>query len=416
MRAALTGILLSVLATTAGEAAGLGYADFMRQARDAFADEDWAALNDSLDAAQALRPYSLYVWKNRILARQLAGRTEEALALVDKIAARGLSLKLSGREAFETLTAAPAFAPIAARMQANLAPVGVAQTIVATNQTGLLPEAIASVRDAIFIGSVRTGKILEVDQRGDIRGVAFAPGGVFDLELRGARAWAAVNNQLAYENANADNPFSAVMLFNLKTGAVVRDIRIAEPDALLGDIEVSRKGDVYASDSSTPRIFKVAAGQKTATVFSADPRFVNLQGIALDEDRNRLFVADYLTGLYSIDLVTGAAMVISNTADAHLGGIDGLYLYKGGLIGVQNGTTPQRIIRIVLDDTARAAVRVDVIQQNLEGWNEPTHGYVDGDSFRYIATSNWPSYDETWKERKDRPPLPLAVMVAPLEE
>ena len=37
---------------------------------------------------------------------------------------------------------------------------------------------------------------------------------------------------------------------------------------------------------------------------------------------------------------------------------------------------------------------LEVLQQNLAAWNEPTHGVIVGDKFRYIATSNWPAYDD----------------------
>jgi len=45
----------------------LTYQENMTKAGEFFETEDWAALNTHLDAAQAIRPYSLYVWKNRVL-------------------------------------------------------------------------------------------------------------------------------------------------------------------------------------------------------------------------------------------------------------------------------------------------------------------------------------------------------------
>ena len=149
--------------------------------------------------------------------------------------------------------------------------------------------------------------------------------------------------------------------------------------------------------------------------FAADLRFVNLQGIALDEKNRRMFLADYLAGLFVIDTESGAVTAIENTADAHLGGIDGLYYYKGGLIGIQNGTTPIRIVYIGLDENASAVTSFITMQQNLEGWNEPTHGAIVGNEFRYIATSNWPSYDGEWNVREGQELKPLTIMTLPLE-
>ena len=392
------------------------YRDYMARADKAYKAEDWGALNNNLDAAQALRPYSLYVWKNRILARQLDGRTDEAVNLARKIADRGLSMRLSGHPALEALTTAPSMAAIFTKMETNMAPIGIANIIKEINDASLLPEAYAESRKGgAYIGSIRTGKILKLGKTGEPEGIAFAQGGVFDIEIRGKKLWAAVNNQLAYEHADPENKFASVILYNWKTGAAIREIRISEPEALLGDLEVAKDGTVYASDSITPRLFKMAPGGETLDVFATDPRFANLQGIALDENNKRIFVADYLTGLFVIDTETGVVTTVANTIDAHLGGIDGLYIYKGDLIGIQNGTTPQRIVRIGLNDRANEVISFNVLQQNLDSWNEPTHGVIVKTRFNYIATSNWPSYDNNWNIREDAAPQPVRIMSVELK-
>ena len=392
------------------------YQDHMTKAGAAFDAEDWTSLNTHLDDAQAIRPYSLYVWKNRILARQLDGRTEDALDLAETIARRGLSMNLTGHEALEALTANPVFAPIADKMTANLAPIGDDGTHTLYDDPNLLPEAYAATRrGAAYIGSVRTGKIIDLSNASHATGVAMAPGGVFDIELRGKKLWAAVNNQLAFENAGAEDPFAAIIIYDLKTGEAQQDVRANAPDALFGDLEVAKDRTAYASDSLTPRIFKMAPGGDTLEVFAEDPRFVNLQGIALDQKHKRLFIADYLAGLFVVELETGAVTAIENTIDAHLGGIDGLYVHRGDLIGVQNGTTPQRIIRIALNKDADEAIDLEILAQNLDGWNEPTHGAVIGKQFNYIATSNWPSYDNDWNLRDGAEPQPMRIMTVPLD-
>jgi|GEM_PF-2008439 len=392
------------------------YQDIMAKAGAAFQAEDWAALEERLSEAQALRPYSLYIWKNRILARQLKGDSAGAMALAAKIAERGLAIDLSGHDAFDALKAEPAFVAIGAKFENNMAPIGEAVVAAQYTDVNLLPEAYAAGRKGThYIGSVRTGKIIEFSGAASPKGTAFAQGGVFDIEVRGKKLWAAVNNQLAYEGADPENKFASLMVFNLKTGAPLREIRVGEPDALLGDLEVAKDGTAYASDSVTPRLYKMAPGGQTLDIFAADPRFVNLQGVALDEKNHRIFAADYLAGLFVINTDTAEVTAIENTIDAHLGGIDGLYLYKGALIGIQNGTTPQRIVKITLNDEASEAIGFEVLQQNLDDWNEPTHGAVSGDKFNYIATSNWPGYDRDWNIREDAVLYPVRVMTVPLD-
>ncbi len=398
------------------DASARSYEEIMKDAQGAFAAEDFAAAGGLLDEAQLQRPYSLYLTRNRVLTRVLTDRMDDAIAIAQEIAERGLALEMPAHEAFDRMKAEPAFAAITARMAANMAPIGDARVVLDISDTELLPEAIVKGRQgATIIGSVRTGKIIEIGSKGSQRVLATADGGVFDVEPRGNAVWAVINNQLAYENAGAEQAFASVMAFDRETGARIREIRAAESDALLGDLEIAKDGTIYASDSITPRIYRMTANGETLDVFTADARLVNPQGLALVEKRHRLFLADYLAGLFVIDTESGAVTPIANPSSAHLGGIDGLYYYKGSLIGVQNGTTPQRIVRIALNKAGDVAERLDVLAQNLEGWNEPTHGYVDGDEFVYIATSNWPAYDDESNIREGATLAPLRIMSAPLE-
>lgn len=409
-------LALSCALLSAPGASARPYDKIMDDARAAFIAEDWTALGVNLDEALAQRPYSLYLARNRILAFAMTGDGDAALHLLQRIADAGLSVALEGHEGYERVKALGGYAPIGEQMAENAAPAGEAAVHYTLLDPNLLPEAYAYGADgAAYIGSVRTGKILKVDSKGRASGVAFANGGVFDLEPRGDILWAAVNNQLAYEGAASAEPYASVMAFDLATGAPKREIRVAQESALLGDLEVASDGAVFATDSITPRVFRMAPDGETLDVFVADDRFANLQGAALDEENGRLFVADYLAGLFVVDIATGAVAPIAGAPEHWLGGIDGLYLYKGDLVGIQNGTTPQRIVRIALDDMGYKAMSIDVLQQALPEWNEPTHGAVRGDAFHYIATSNWPSYDSEWNVREDANLQPLRVMTVGLD-
>lgn len=381
------------------------YDEIMAEARAAFAADDMTRAADLLDEAQAVRPYSLYLTRNRVLTRILTGRMDEAIALARDIAERGLVLETPPHEAFDRMRAEPAFAPVAARMEANARPVGAAAIVIEYSDDHLLPEALSIDEGRVLIGSVRTGAVM-------ISGDALQPfaklnGGVFDIEQRKDAVYAAVNNQLAYED-RSEGPFAAIVELNPDTGEEIRRRALAPGGALVGDIEIARSGRIFASDSLAPRIFDLRAGEPAREI--TDGRFANLQGVALDEKRQRLFIADYLTGLFVLDLSSGEVDAIANPSGAHLGGIDGLYLHRGDLIGVQNGTSPQRIVRIDLDRKGETARSLEVLQQALPSWREPTHGVVAGDDFIYIATSNWPAYDDDGAQKEDARLEPLRLM------
>jgi len=385
------------------------YADIMKEAQAAFAAEDYAQAAARLDEAQGQRPYSLFLTRNRILARVLAGDMAGAISVASQIAARGLTLDLPPHEGFDRLRADPGFALVAARLDENARPIGKANVVVEIAETGLLPEAIVRRGDQLLIGSVRTGAIYEV-LGGALSELVRLDGGVFDIAVSddGAAITAVINNQLAYEKTGARPAEAAIVKIGAGGEGAVSANVIESGQSLLGDLEADG-GTLYASDSLTPRLIIREPGQQPR-VFVEDPRFANLQGIALDARKRRLFVADYLTGLFVIDLKTAGVEKLANPTDAHLGGIDGLYLYKGDLIGIQNGTTPQRIVRIDLDNKGRVAKTLSVLQQALPEWNEPTHGFVDGGAFVYIATSNWPAYGDDGKPLDGKTLSPLRLM------
>ncbi len=396
-------------AAAAADAPPRPYAAVMEEVRAAFAAEDFSIAAARLDEAQAQRPYSLFLTRNRVLARYLADDKPGAIDIASKVAARGLALDLPATEEFNRLRADPAFAPILAQFDANRRSIGESRIVHEFAEAELLPEAALKSQDKLFIGSVRTGGVFEASG-GELREIVRLDGGVFDLAASadGSVLVGVVNNQLAYEKSGEKPPGAAFVAIDLASGAVRSTTFVDDGAALLGDIEADR--DVfYASDSLTPRIYALSK-DASPSVLAADPRFANLQGLALDRKKRRLYVADYLTGLFVIDLKTNAVTPIANPLDAHLGGIDGLYLYKGDLIGIQNGTSPQRIVRIDLDKKGVAAQKLTVLQQSLPEWNEPTHGYVDGARFVYIATSNWPAYGDDGKPVDGAALQPLRLM------
>ena len=71
-----------------------------------------------------------------------------------------------------------------------------------------------------------------------------------------------------------------------------------------------------------------------------------------------------------------------------------MYLHKGSLIAVQNGSAPERVVRFGLDSEFKEVTSEEVIERATSTLGDPTHGVIVGDSFYYIANSGWDSLDE----------------------
>jgi hypothetical protein len=116
--------------------------------------------------------------------------------------------------------------------------------------------------------------------------------------------------------------------------------------------------------------------------------FVSLQGIALGADGRQLYLADYANGLWQVDLATRTPRLLAPPAHATLFGLDGLYAVPGGLIAVQNGVNPQRVIRLDLaaDDTP-ATIRV--LAAGHAAMTDLGLGQVVGGHFEFIGNAGW---------------------------
>ena len=74
-------------------------------------------------------------------------------------------------------------------------------------------------------------------------------------------------------------------------------------------------------------------------------------------------------------------------------GCDGIVWDRGGIIAIQNGVAPARVVRFALDPTGRRFVRAETIDRNFVQADEPTIGEIVGGDFVYVANSNWEKYD-----------------------
>jgi hypothetical protein len=195
----------------------------------------------------------------------------------------------------------------------------------------------------------------------------------------------------------ADSGRVGVFGFDLETGRVRRSVwmrRDSSTAHTFGDVAVAPNGDVYVSDSQSPWIHRLAAGADSLVAFVTHPLFRSLQGMALSPDGGTMFVADYSHGLMRIDLRTRSVTALAASAGVTLLGVDGLYVHRGALIGVQNGIAPPRLVRFCLDASRGNVVKAEILDRNPQLVDEPTLGAIVGDSAFYVATSQWEKFTD----------------------
>jgi hypothetical protein len=157
---------------------------------------------------------------------------------------------------------------------------------------------------------------------------------------------------------------------------------------VLGDFLLGPDGMIYATDSVAPVIWRLAPGADHLENWLENPGFKSLQGVAFSADGHSLYVADYSLGLWRIDLAGRSAALVIVPAGTNLRGIDGLYAIPGGMIAIQNGLNPPRILHLTVDEDG-AGVRARELRPDHPAWADLSLGQVIGGRFHFIANSGW---------------------------
>src|ERR1051325_743973 len=398
------------------------YRYYSEQAIKAYEAKNYSAYLENMKMAHKLRPDHPRVIYNLASAHALNGNKAEALALLMRIAEMGLIYAPNKDSDFDSIKESDEFKAVLKKFESNRAPVNRSATAFTINQKGLITEGIAydPAKETFYVSSVHQRKILSVGKDGAVRDFATESDGlwsVLGMKVDAARRqlWvttAAIPQMMNY--SAEDNGRSAVFKFDLVTGKLLKKYALpGKPEKhMLGDLVVNSRGDVFTTDSLTPILYMIDHRRDELEVFMSGEPFVSAQGLDFSEDEKQLFVADYSRGIFVIDLRTKKYFSLAPAPGSTLLGIDGLYFYRPSLIATKNGTTPNRIIRLHLDRSAKAVERLEILEVNNPLFDEPTLGVRVRDTFYYVANSQWGTVTDKGQlapAEKLREPLILKV-------
>jgi hypothetical protein len=380
---------------------------YRQQAAAAYRAKDYAAAIDNFKKAAEIIPDHPTLFYNLACMYALAGRKEDALASLGRIAEMGVIMPVEKENDLDSIKDSPGFRLILKQFEASKTPVIRSSTAFTIHEKGLITEGLAydPVNETFFVSSVHKRKILTISKSGEATTFASDRDGLFsvlgmsvDAQRRHLWVTTTVFPQMVNFNKEEDGT-SAVFKFDLRTSRLLKKYVLsnATKKHALGDLAVQSNGDVFTTDSLSAAVYIIRADKDEIELFREDPGFGSPQGLAFSGDERHLFMADYSTGLFDIDVKTKRVTHFSPIAGATLLGIDGLYFHKGSLIGVQNGVTPQRIVRVSLNKDLSRADGLEVLEANNPVFLEPTLGVFVKDAFYFIANSQWPLVDENGK-------------------
>jgi len=376
-----------------------------REAMRAYQAHDSLGFLRAAREAARLRPVHGGVLYALASACAMNADTAGALDALRRFAALGYTADVAADSDLAPLRITPAFDSVRAALGRNAAPVVRGRLAFTVPERDLLTEGIAydPRSRSFFIGSVHRRKILRVDRRGRVTEFIH-PGADLPWAPLGMRvdpgrrvlwvAAAAVPQSLGFDAR--DSLRSGLFRFDLGTGALTGRFPVPDDGAphTLGDLAISRSGDVYASDSRGPAIYRVRAGADSLERFTSSPLLLSAQGLVFDSAGRTLYVADYARGILRVDLESRAVRLLDAADGVMALGIDGLYPDRGGLVGIQNGVAPARVVRLHLGAAGDRVEALEVLERARPDYSEPTLGVVLGGELFYVANSQWERFRE----------------------
>ncbi|MGA0546672.1 hypothetical protein ACO2Q1_15475 [Brevundimonas sp. VNH65] len=355
--------------------------------------------------------------RSRIAAAR--GDLPEALAQLDRYARAGLTLDVAAEPVLAAAADTPGHAEVLARLQANTAPVGADRlsVVAAVPGSGLVESLVRDTSRGRWLVSRVAGRDIQaLDDTGRL--TAFltpspAIEGVFGLALDASAAliWAATNPAPPAAHGRETPGPAAVLAIDARTGEVRSTVPLppSERPRGVGDILRTRDGRLYVSDGLTGEVFDLDPTSGALGLFIAPGVLGSPQGLIETPDGRNLIIADYSSGLWLVPRSGEAPRRLVAPDTAVLIGIDGLITDGTAVYTLQNGVAPQRVLKLVLDETWTRIDRVEVLAANLPELDEPTTGVIFENDLVFVARSQWSDFESDGKLKTQEPAAALVA-------
>ena len=262
------------------------------------------------------------------------------------------------------------------------------QTLLTIDPQHRIVEGVASDGRTIWVSSILDRQILAC--RSKCRTLTTLPKGLHPFAL----AWDAARKRLWIA---ADCPPGVPGIEPCERGALIGldpqgrvRTRLAPSSGSFhsGDASASAAG-VFVSDSQNGAVYRLAGGRLMPVVKPGVGK--SGQGTALSADGKQLLVADYSQGVGTVDVVSGARMILPRSNGKPLRGIDGVVRCGSTFYGIYNGDNPGTLVAMAAGESGLTLNEPLGEDGSL---NDPTQIAYDGKRLLIVEDSGWATLEK----------------------
>ena len=374
--------------------------EIYQQSVDAYKSKDFATFLKWTKHLDSIRPHHPTFTYNLAAAFALNGKEKEANATLQKVVLMNYTVAFESDDDFKSVAHSDGFQKVLALKKSQEVTISSSNKVVSLIEKELHPEGLEwlSQSSVWLASSIRKRKIVSFDIR-----TGTCTDWLTDDQLYAVFSmkkdhneqflWVATSSIPEMERySSALDGKAAILKIDIKTKKIVERFEI-DGNHVFGDVYVTRNNVVYVSDSNKPILYKIENDVMSEWISLENEAF-NLQGITMNSDESRLFVADYLKGIVAISLKNSERKWFAFPEGTIGKGIDGLCFYKNSLIAVQNGVKPIRLAQFQLNDVQNEIIGYRILDHNRVEFNEPALATIVQDKLYFFANSPWQAYNK----------------------
>jgi sugar lactone lactonase YvrE len=347
-----------------------------------------------------------------ILAARRArlGQGTKALATLKECVSLDEGFDPTESKAFESLRSNREFQSLTEEARRHYPRVHRARVAFTVEKPDLFPEGMAAdaKRRIFYFGSIIHRNIIKTTVTGAISD--FVRAGRDDLfGMNGVRVDPADHSVWAASASTAADR-GALVHFDSQGNLLERFAITGVGPHSPNDLEVRGSRELYVTDTLAHVVYRFDRIAHSFTPMTFPRPLLYPNGITLSDNGNSLYIADSL-GLIVIDLDKNTMRDVDPGQHSTLAGIDGLYWYKGDLIGVQYGTGPYRVARWKLSPDGLRVTSTEILEYRTPEMSFPTTGAIMNAKFYFMLNTGIGNLkDDEIIDRTKLEPVRVAVI------